>query len=184
MEFVSQVVGVYERPPPTPDGYKDPVMVHAAGKFHGYVIGTIRSTERVYHFCSDDGEHWEPVGDRSRSIMDLTAWHDFAVRPASVLPIGAGYLFIYDGSSTTWPDPVYNIGTGMGFTFDLHHVRDLTPDAPLLVSPTPGRLHTWRYSHWMWVGNEVWVYAEVEKPNSAHEIRRFRLPRDDGTAKE
>jgi hypothetical protein len=30
----------------------------------------------------------------------------------------------------------------------------------------------------MWVGDELWVYAEVEKPNGAHEIRLFRLSRD------
>jgi hypothetical protein len=29
----------------------------------------------------------------------------------------------------------------------------------------------------MHVGDEVWAYAEVEKPNGAHEIRLFRLSR-------
>ena len=91
--------------------------------------------------------------------------------------MGVGYLFIYEGSDSRWPDPTYNIATGLAFTFDLHRVIDLTPDEPLLVSTTPGRLHVWRYSHWMWVDDELWVYAEVEKTNGAHEIRLFRLPR-------
>lgn len=173
----SQIVGTYTRPAPVPEGYKDPVIIHAGGQYHAYLIGVIRSTERTYHFTSPDGETWQPVGDRSTPTMDLSGWHNFAVRPASVLPLGVGYLFVYEGSSTCWPDPVYNIATGLGFTFDLRRVHDLTPDAPLLVSTTPGRLHTWRYSHWLWVDDELWAYAEVEKPNGAHEIRLFRLPR-------
>jgi hypothetical protein len=108
--------------------------------------------------------------------MDLDGWHDFYVRPASVLPIGAGYLFVYEGSNSDWYDPVYNITTGLAFTFDLQHVIDLTPDSPLIVSTTPGEhFYTWRYSHWMYVGDEIWVYAEVAKPNGSNEIRLFRL---------
>ena len=172
-----KTVGAYERPAPVPDGYKDPVVFWDGKRFHAYVIGTIRSTERTYHFTSTDGETWHAVGNPSRSMLELSGWHDFAVRPASVLPMGAGYLFVYEGSSSTWADPVYNIATGLAFTFDLDHITDLTPTEPLLVSTTPGRLHTWRYSHWMWVNDALWVFAEVEKANGAHEIRRYRLAR-------
>jgi hypothetical protein len=71
---------------------------------------------------------------------------------------------------------VYNIATGLAFTFDLHHVIDLTPDSPLLASTTPSEhFHTWRYSHWMRVDGEIWVYAEVARPNETNEIRLFRL---------
>jgi len=171
-----EIVGQYVRPAPVPEGYKDPVILYAEGQYHAYVIGVLRS-ERTFHFTSADGEKWTPVGGYSRSMLDLDGWHNFAVRPASVVPVGVGYLFVYEGSDTRWPDPVYNIVTGLGYTFDLDHVQDLTREAPLVVSPTPGRLHTWRYSHWMWVDDELWVYAEVEKPNGAHEIRRYRLAR-------
>lgn len=172
-----QIVGAYSRPAPAPEGYKDPVIVHADGKFHAFVIGVMRGAERTYHFTSDDGGAWHPVGDIARPMLDLSGWHNFAVRPASVLPLGVGYLFVYEGSHTTWPDPIYNIATGLGFTFDLDRMHDLTPEAPLLQSTTPGRLKTWRYSHWMWVDDQLWVYAEVEKPNGAHEIRLFRIDR-------
>lgn len=37
--------------------------------------------------------------------------------------------------------------------------------------------HTWRYSHWLWVDDELWVYAEVVRPNESHEIRLFRMSR-------
>ncbi|HNS19665.1 MAG TPA: hypothetical protein PKH24_04160 [Sedimentisphaerales bacterium] len=160
------------------DGYKDPFILFAEGRYHCYVIGTMRRTERIYHFHSQDGDRWEPVGSPYQSIMDLTGWHDFYVRPACVLPVGVGWLFLYEGSNCDWYDPVYNIATGVGFTFDLHHVTDLTPDAPLVASTTPSeRFHTWRYSHWMWVGDELWVYAEVARPNGSNEIRLFRLAR-------
>lgn len=160
-----------------PDGYKDPVIIHANGAYHCYLIGTIRRTERIYHFQSPGGDTWEPVGNYYESIMDLDGWHDFYVRPASVVPVGVGYLFFYEGSRVDWPDPVYNMGTGVAFTFDLHHLTNLTPKGPLAVSSTPSnRFHTWRYSDWMRVNNELWAYAEVVRPNESHEIRLFKMP--------
>lgn len=156
--------------------YKDPVIIRTAGKYHCYVIGYIRRNERIFHFTSDDGEKWRPVGDLNQPVMDLSGWHNFFVRPAAVLPLGVGWLFVYEGSSTKWFDPVYNIGTGLGFTFDLHRITELTPDSPLALSTTPGQFLTFRYSDWHWVNGEIWVYAEVSKANSAHEIRLFRIP--------
>jgi len=120
-----------------PVEYKDPVIVHLGGKYHAYVTGYLRQNERVYHFISDDGEDWRPAVDTDDPVMDLSGWHDFFVRPASVVPLGVGYLFVYEGSDVTWHDPVYNIGTGLAFTFDLHTMHDLTPDAPLMLSQTP-----------------------------------------------
>jgi hypothetical protein len=143
--------------------------------WHCFVIG-ILGLEQTFHFVSEDGETWQPVGPLGRSVLPLGGWHNYAVRPASVLPVGAGYLFVYEGSSTDWPDPSYNIATGLAYTPNLHTVVDLTPDEPLLISPTPGRLHVWRYSQWIWVGDSIYVYAEVEKTNAAHEIRVFKLP--------
>ncbi|MCA9099767.1 MAG: hypothetical protein KDA63_01370 [Planctomycetales bacterium] len=171
------IVGTYTRPAPVPTGYKDAVINHLEGRWHCFTIGVTRSTERTYHFTSEDGESWQPVGPLSQSVMDLAGWHDWAVRPASILPLGFGYLYVYEGSDTRWNDPVYNIATGLGFTFDLTHVIDLTPDRPLLQSTTPGRLKAWRYSEWMWVDDQIWVYAENERPNGSHEIRRFVLDR-------
>ncbi len=99
-----------------------------------------------------------------------------ASRPASVVPLPVGYLFVYEGSNVKWYDPIYNIATGLAFTFDLHHVVDLTPESPLLVSTTPSPLFsTWRYSHWMLVDGEIWAYAEVGRPNMSNEVRLFRL---------
>lgn len=175
------VIAPYEKSYPRdvpPEGYKDPFIFHAQGHYHAYVIGQVRGAERIYHFLSGDGEEWRSAGRPYEPVMDLAGWHNFFVRPASVVPWGIGYLFIYEGSNVQWRDPVYNIGTGLGFTFDLHHIQDLTPDSPLLLSTTPGHFHTFRYSHWMKVERELWVYAEVANPDDTHEIRLYRVAMD------
>lgn len=162
-----------------PDEYKDPVILYADGAWHCYTIGYLRRLERIYHFQSPDGETWKPVGSPYQAIMPLAGWHDFFVRPASVMPLGIGYLFVYEGSKADWYDPVYNVATGLGFTFDLHNVMDLTPDSPLLVSSTPNQYFaTFRYSHWLLRGNQLWIYAEVACPDQTHEIRLYRVAID------
>jgi hypothetical protein len=159
-----------------PIEYKDPFILHTGGKYHCYVIGYLRQNERIFHFTSDDGERWEAVGSPYEEVMNLAGWHNFFVRPSCVLPLGFGYLFVYEGSNAGWYDPVYNIATGLGFTFDLHHVIDLTPDSPFVISTTPNRFFsTFRYSHWLAVDDEVWVYAEVASENETNEVRLFRL---------
>ena len=154
--------------------FKDPFIAHIEGRYHMLVIGCQSEVERTYHFVSDDGDAWEPVGDGL--AFGCAGWHNFYTRPACLVPMGAGYLFVYEGSHNTWPDPPYNIATGLAYTLDLETFTDLTYSAPLLKSTTPGDYHTWRYSHWLWVGNELWVYAECARPNNTNEIRLFRLP--------
>jgi len=155
--------------------YKDPVIIYTQGKYHCYVIGYIRRNERIFHFESTDGEKWDPVGNINQPVMELDSWHNFFIRPSGILPLGMGYLFIYEGSSTEWYDPVYNIGIGLGYTFDLHNIIDLTRESPVALSTTPGNFHTFRYTHWMWVNGKIWVYAEVARPNDSHEIRLFKI---------
>jgi hypothetical protein len=47
-----------------------------------------------------------------------------------------------------------------------------------LKSTTPGDYHTWRYSHWMNIGTEVWVWFEATRPNTTNETRVARFPAD------
>jgi hypothetical protein len=159
----------------TVSGYKDPVLLHSDSLLHCYVIGYVRNLERIFHFSSADGEHWQPVGEPNQSLLPLAGWHDFFVRPASVLPIGVGYLFFYEGSCSSWYDPVYNVVTGLAFTYDLHTLIDLTPYSPLFVSSTPSKFYTWRYCHWLKVKNELWAYAEVADSNETSEVRLFKI---------
>lgn len=152
-------------------GYKDPFVWIQDGGYRMVVIGY--HPERAYQFASTDGDRWRRVGDGP--WFDLSGWHSFYTRPACVLPVGAGWLLVYEGSHPEWFDPPYNIATGLAWSPDLASCVDLTPDEPLLRSTTPGRYHTWRYSHWVWRGGEVWVYAEVACANDTNEVRLFRL---------
>lgn len=149
-------------------GYKDPFVFRAGGLWHMLVIG-FDCVERIYHFTSDDGEDWRP--DSPRPMMENAGWHNFYTRPACVVPMAVGYLLVYEGSDASWRDPVYNIATGLAYSPDLSTVVDLTPEAPLLVSTTPGDYHTWRYSHWLTVDDKLFVYFEAARPNNTNEIR-------------
>jgi hypothetical protein len=148
-------------------GYKDPVVFRDRDTWHMFVIGC-DYIERIHHFVSDDGETWRP---RPSPVMENAGWHNFYTRPASVVPMTFGYLFVYEGSNVAWRDPVYNIATGLAYTPDLETFHDLTPDEPLLRSTTPGDYHTWRYSHWLPVDNRVFVYFESARRNNTNEIR-------------
>jgi len=149
-------------------GYKDPHVFWDGAEWRMFVIGYDR-VERIWQFLSDDGETWRPAS--GEPVMENNGWHNFYTRPACVLPLSIGYLFVYEGSHVNWRDPVYNIATGLAYTPDLETFHDLTPDEPLLKSTTPGDYHTWRYSHWLRVGDEVRVYYEAARPNNSNEIR-------------
>jgi len=152
-------------------GYKDPFVWMEGGAYRMLVIGY--GPERTYHFTSKDGDAWQQVGPGP--WFDLGGWHSFYTRPACVLPMGVGWLFVYEGSHPSWYDPAYNIATGLSWTPDLGVCIDLTPQEPLLKSTTPGQYHTWRYSHWMWRDDKLWAYAEVACPNDTNEVRLFRV---------
>ena len=153
-------------------GYKDPFIFHAKGQWHMYVIG-YDFVERTWHFTSEDGESWQ--SDARNPVLDNGGWHNFSTRPACVMPDGVGWLFVYEGSYSNWFDPGYNIATGLGYTLDLSHITDLSPAEPILKSTTPGSYHTWRYSHWLRVGGQIYIYAEAARPNRTNEVRLFVL---------
>jgi hypothetical protein len=146
--------------------------VWGEGRWHLYAIGIDR-VERIHHFTSEDGERWEP--NACNPVFDNGGWHNFYTRPACVLPMDVGYLFVYEGSNARWHDPNYNIATGLAYTLDLTHITDLTPDEPLVNSATPGSCHTWRYSHWLRANGGLFIYAECACPNNTNEVRLFRV---------
>ncbi len=155
--------------------YKDPFVVAIDDTFHMFVIGFDR-IERAYHFTSDDGNRWNPTP--VTPILENTGWHNCFTRPACLLPLGIGYLLVYEGSSIDWYDPGYNIATGFAYSLDLTMFSDLTPQKPMLVSSTPGKYHTWRYSHWLRVDDAIHVYFEAACPDDTNELRVAVLKRD------
>jgi len=153
--------------------YKDPFITMIDGRWHMFVIGFDR-VERAYHFTSDDGELWSQEG--KTPVLQNTGWHDFYTRPACVVPLDVGFLLVYEGSTIPWHDPGYNIATGLAYTIDLVNFVDLTPDVPAFTSTTPGKYHTWRYSHWTRYENALYVYFEAARPNGTNEIRVSIIP--------
>jgi len=154
-------------------GYKDPfIFWDGINKImHMFVIGYDR-IERIYHFTSiDGGESWKPFS--KQPILDNSGWHNFFTRPACIIPLKIGYILIYEGSNVLWRDPVYNIATGIAYTPNLIDFYDLTPNKPLLKSPTPGNYFTWRYSHWLPINEnkEIFVYFECACPDDTNEVR-------------
>lgn len=149
------------------NGYKDPFVFRDGGLWHMFVIGH-DCIERIHHFTSHDGVAWDRA---AFPVMENAGWHNFYTRPACVVPMRFGYLFVYEGSQIGWHDPVYNIATGLAYSPDLETFIDLTPGEPLLKSTTPGDYHTWRYSHWLPVDDKFFVYFEAARPNKTNEIR-------------
>jgi hypothetical protein len=154
--------------------FKDPFIFRYGEYWHMVVIGFDR-IERTYHFMSSDGEVWEKVGNMP--ILENTGWHNYFTRPACVVPMTVGFLLVYEGSNLNWWDPTYDIATGLAYSPDLLQFIDLTPKDPLLTSTTPSKYITWRYSHWIPRGNQMFVYFEAARPNNTNEIRlaKFNL---------
>ncbi|HOJ34519.1 MAG TPA: hypothetical protein PKY35_12560 [Candidatus Hydrogenedentes bacterium] len=159
-----------------PEGYKDPFVFWDKDRWRMFVIGFER-VERIHHFDSIDGTIWRRAGDWP--VMQNDGWHNYYTRPACIVPLALGYLMVYEGSHVRWRDPAYNIATGLAYSYDLNHFIDLTPDAPLLKTTTPGDYHTWRYSHWLCRDDAVYVYFEAARPNNTNEIRVSVLQRSD-----
>ncbi|MBN1541413.1 hypothetical protein JW992_04645 [candidate division KSB1 bacterium] len=149
-------------------GYKDPVLFWDGVRWHLFVIA-LDFVERIRHFLSNDGINWEPAS--ADPVLENCGWHNFYTRPACVLPLTAGYLFVYEGSHCNWRDPAYNIATGLAFSPDLERFIDLTPEAPLFKSTTPGDYHTWRYSDWLVHQGKLLIYFEAACPDNSNEIR-------------
>ncbi len=152
-------------------GVKDPFVINIGGLYYMYVIayGFIRgSRELPYLFTSIDGEEWRYGGG---PVLAPGGWHDFFTRPALIMPLGGVYAFYYEGSSSEWFDPPYNIQGGVAVTHDMRTAVDLTPDRPLFASPTPGRYHTARYTDYLCLADRVIFYYEAARPNDSFELR-------------
>lgn len=123
--------------------------------------------ERVFVAQRNPFGVWEPLSHRP--VLPNGDWHRAFTRPSCVLPADGGYALLYDGCSGDEYSPVYNIRTGLAYTADLRSAVDLTPDAPLLESPTPGRYATLRYcSYVKEIGR---FFYEAARPDDAFELR-------------
>ncbi|MFX0097968.1 MAG: hypothetical protein ACFFCS_00185 [Candidatus Hodarchaeota archaeon] len=174
-----------ETPSAALSGYKDPFVIWYGGQWHMTVIGEAhKMAARPYHFVSKNGVDWESwhadvLNGKPATFFEATGWHKWATRPACFVPLQLGVLFVYEGSHLNWHDAVYNLATGLAYSPDMIQWYDLTPNEPLLKSTTPGNFHTWRYSHWLAVEGEMYVYWEGARPNDTFATRMAKFPLDD-----
>lgn len=168
---------ISEGPAAALHGYKDPFIIRIKDLWHMTVIGEAhKMAARPYHFISKDGIEWQPwpadvLNGKPATFFEATGWHNWATRPACLIPLKIGAILVYEGSHLNWNDAVYNLATGLAYSPDLTHWHDLTPDAPLLKSSTPGSFHTWRYSHWIPVDDKMYVFWEGARPNDSFATR-------------
>jgi len=155
---------------------KDPYIVVVGNRFYMYYIGRGKY-EQCFLATSLDGERWEK--HPSNPVLSQGGWHDFYTRPACLVPAGNLYLFYYEGFGKEWLAPVYNIATGLAVTFDLERIIDITPNAPILISPTPGdngRTRTLRYMDAVLLEDRVLFYYEAARKDGANELRVTEVP--------
>jgi hypothetical protein len=154
---------------------KDPYVVAVGNRFYMYYIGRGKY-EQCCLATSLDGEKWER--HTANPVLGQGGWHDFYARPACIVPAGNQYLFFYEGSNREWVAPVYSIATGLAITSDLEHITDMTPDAPVLKSPTPGPTpwggginFTLRYMDAVLLENRILFYYEAASAEGCNELR-------------
>ncbi|MBM3747779.1 MAG: hypothetical protein FJW34_18485 [Acidobacteria bacterium] len=85
---------------------------------------------------------------------------------------------------------MYSIATGLAITFDLEHLIDITPDAPILKSPTPGQTpwgggpnFTLRYMDAVLLDNRILYYYEAASQEGCNELRVTEVALETGAAK-
>ena len=99
------------------------------------------------------------------------------------MPAGNLYLFYYEGSNREWVAPNYTMATGLAITFDLERITDLTPNAPVLKSPTPGPTpwgggpnFTLRYTDAILLEDRILYYYEAASEEGCNELRVTEVP--------
>jgi len=159
---------------------KDPYVVAFGNRLYMYYIGRGRY-EQCFLATSIDGERWERYP--GNPVLSQGGWHDFYTRPACLVPAGNLFLFYYEGSSKEWLAPVYNIATGLAITFDLERIIDVTPNAPVLTSPTPGPTPgedginiTLRYMDSVLLEDRILFYYEAASKEGSNELRVTEVP--------
>jgi hypothetical protein len=107
------------------------------------------------------------------TVFDVgDGWDRYQARLNCVLPIGPGYLGLYDGSASA--EENYEERCGVAVSHDLQRWERLTPDGPWIASPHA--TGSARYLDAVAADGEWWIYYELTRPDGAHELRLHRTP--------
>ncbi len=153
---------------------KDPHVLLVGRRYYMFYIGNSTRCELPHLATSVDGEHW--LRFEGNPILPSFGWHDFCTRIAFVMPLRNGFSVFYEGAGLEDHERVTNIRTGLAFSTDLKEYVDLTPQAPILSSPTPGKWSAARYMDYVIVANRALFYYEATRPDDAFELRMSDVP--------
>lgn len=149
-------------------GVKDPVVFDAFGERWMAFTAYRTRVERTF-VARAEHDGWRLYADEP--LVRAGGWHRLLTRPAAFIETSDGLLVFYEGCDGSEHEPIYNIRTGVALTRDLKTASDLTPDRPLLESPTPGQYTTLRYLQPVRFDQRLLFYYEAARPDDAFELR-------------
>jgi hypothetical protein len=172
------------------EGVKDPVLVRGPdGDLLFVSFAAARpGLSPVAHATADIynvGATTHPSGVATRSAGDAgfawrgealavgSGWDRYQARLGSVAAVEGGWVGTYDGSASH--EENYEERCGLATSTDLLHWQSVTPDRPWLTGP--GGSGSVRYVDLQRVDGAWWCWAEVTRPDGAHELRV--IPPDD-----
>ena len=111
--------------------------------------------------------HMDMVCEKNKDVL-----HDFSKDPLKLKIISLDDKKWMTAEGTTLGA---DNATGMAYSLDLVQFHDLTPHKPLLESENGTDYRTWRYSHWLKIGDSIWVYYEARNRDCTNEIRLSKV---------
>ena len=151
---------------------KDPYIFNFLNTWFMFYSGSgPEPQEEVYLAISQDGTRWIRMG----RVLSRSYWHDYHTRMSCLMPVKKGFLCLYEGSSTGWYEPHFNLNIGIGFTLNLKNILDLTITEPLLFSSTGKKFSTVRYVDYVVLNNKILFYYEAARKDGSFELRVTQL---------
>jgi hypothetical protein len=164
------------------EGVKDPILVRAAGTEHLFasfaaarpgLAADAHATADIYNV----GATTHPTGVATRAGDDATftwrgevlpvgaGWDRYQARLGSIVATDDGWIGTYDGSANHAEN--YEERCGLASSPDLRTWSTVTPDGPWWT----GAAGSVRYVDLHRIDGEWWCWAEVTRPDGAHELR-------------
>jgi hypothetical protein len=94
-------------------------------------------------------------------------WDRYQARLGSVAAVEGGWIGTYDGSASH--EENYEERCGLATSSDLREWASISPGGPWLTGP--GASGSVRYVDLQQVDGDWWCWAEVTRPDGAHELR-------------
>ncbi|UOQ44107.1 hypothetical protein MUN89_19970 [Halobacillus salinarum] len=170
------------------EGIKDPYVVKVDNGYHMYFVyakgnegaevkdmhgtGDVHNTGLAVAptglAVSSDGLHFEwtdnvlPVGH--------SGWDQYQSRLTTIIPYGAGYTVLWDGSIGV--EQNYEEKSALAVTFDLKTFAKVTYEGPHLETSLQKAV---RYVDGLVHDNHIWYYYEYTREDGAHELRLAKV---------